>query len=101
MAAYPNSGAGSSEGPTVFPLQAELGQPVVSFPGNPLEQVKLRLARSVAYTAPPAMSAWLSSSTFVRPIDLTAEQLSLIGGSNSAHMYMFSGSSSPEAHSQH
>jgi hypothetical protein len=84
----------------VFPFQSELGQPVVSFPANPLEQVKFRLAMSVAYTAPPAMSAWLSSRTFVRPIDLMAEQLSLIGGSNSAHMYMFCGSP-PEAHSQH
>jgi len=93
MAAYP-------EGPTVFPLQAGFGQPVVSFHGNSFEQVTSRLATSVAYTAPPAMSAWLSANTFVSPINLTAEQLSLIGGSKSAHIYLFD-AFPPAIHSKH
>ena len=84
----------------MFPLQAGLGQPVVSFHANLFEQVKSRLAISVAYTAPPATSAWLSTNTFVRPIDLTEEQLLLLGTLNSACKYIFSGSA-PEAHSRH
>ncbi len=76
------------------------GQPVVSSHADPFGQVKLRLARSVAYTAPPAMSAWLSSNTFVRPVDLTAEQLSLIGGSKFAHIYMFDAFLAPATHNK-
>jgi len=75
----------------VFPLQAGLGQPVMSSHGSSFEQMKLRLATSVANIAPPAMSAWLLTNTFVRFIDLTTEQLSFIGGSKFAHMYMFCG----------
>ena len=82
----------------MFPFQA--GQPFVSSHADPFGQVKLRLAMSLAYTAPPAMSAWLSINTFVRPVDLTAEQLSLIGGSNSAHIYMFD-ATPPATHNTH
>ena len=58
MTAYPNSGPPDVFPlPTVFPLQAGLGQPAVLSHGNPFEQVKFRLAMSVAKTAPPAMPA--------------------------------------------
>ena len=75
----------------MLPAHVGFGQPLVSCHGNPYEHVMLRLARSVAYTAPPAMVAWLWSKIFVAPVDLTTEQLSTIGGSNSAHIYAFSG----------
>ena len=84
----------------MFPLQSGLGQAVESFHGNPLEHPKMRPAMSFAYTAPPATSAWLSVNMFVRPVDLTAEQLPFIGGSNPAHIYMFD-AFPPAAHNKH
>ena len=80
--------------------QVGAGQPYMSSHGMPFEHVILRLALSVAYTAPPAMSAWLLSKVFVLPAHLTTEQLSIIGGSNSAHNHAFSGGT-PATHGTH